>query len=184
MKQCRYCGAEYPDDATLCATDRQPLAFWTPKPPCVQNSASGGGDSRWSLLTRLTNIVMASLVTVVALVRGLGEEMILGGLSTEDAVVGVVMLMLALSWLVAAVGLWLRRRWAWYVSLLAALVVLLLSSMMLCYSIVLSAHAGINALTEEMVDVCALPFVLVLVPLAFGLVGMRAECSRKILHDD
>jgi hypothetical protein len=25
MKQCSYCGAEYPDDATICAIDENPL---------------------------------------------------------------------------------------------------------------------------------------------------------------
>jgi hypothetical protein len=32
MKRCDYCGKEYPDDATECATDGQPLARTGPPP--------------------------------------------------------------------------------------------------------------------------------------------------------
>jgi hypothetical protein len=33
MKQCTYCGKEYPDDATECSVDGYPLATVAPKPP-------------------------------------------------------------------------------------------------------------------------------------------------------
>jgi len=32
MKKCTYCGKEYPDDATVCSVDEQPLAFVPPRP--------------------------------------------------------------------------------------------------------------------------------------------------------
>jgi hypothetical protein len=33
MKNCTYCGKEYPDEALACATDGEPLRDMTPKPP-------------------------------------------------------------------------------------------------------------------------------------------------------
>jgi membrane protease YdiL (CAAX protease family) len=33
MKRCPYCGAEYPDDASVCSIDRQPLPENVPQPP-------------------------------------------------------------------------------------------------------------------------------------------------------
>jgi hypothetical protein len=37
MKRCTYCGKEYPDDATECSIDRQPLADFPPKPASTEN---------------------------------------------------------------------------------------------------------------------------------------------------
>jgi hypothetical protein len=36
MKRCTYCGKEYPDDATECIIDRQPLADFPPKPASTE----------------------------------------------------------------------------------------------------------------------------------------------------
>ena len=33
MKQCSYCGKEYPDDASVCSTDAEPLREVVPKSP-------------------------------------------------------------------------------------------------------------------------------------------------------
>jgi len=41
MKQCTYCGKEYPEDATECSVDGHPLATIVPKPPLPElNSAT------------------------------------------------------------------------------------------------------------------------------------------------
>lgn len=43
MKKCPYCGKEYPDDATVCAIDQEPLQSDTP--PAAQTSEDPKPDS-------------------------------------------------------------------------------------------------------------------------------------------
>lgn len=40
MKTCPYCGEKYPDDATICELDQNPLVHFDPKPPIDSSSPS------------------------------------------------------------------------------------------------------------------------------------------------
>jgi len=75
MKKCTWCGKEYPDDATACSLDLQPLVCVAPPPTAPSEAQSGNHEAlarRRSLgfreLTRLQNLW--DFVFGVALIGG------------------------------------------------------------------------------------------------------------------
>jgi hypothetical protein len=69
MKQCTYCGKEYPDDATVCEIDRQPLVpFGTkvaePRRSCSEINALIGPGGRWLIFAGIPMSVCAILFVV------------------------------------------------------------------------------------------------------------------------
>lgn len=64
MKQCPYCGAEYPDDAAICATDETPLE----KPQSQKEPATSSIERLWTPYLILCSI-SAGLSVLVCLVQ-------------------------------------------------------------------------------------------------------------------
>lgn len=56
MKKCNYCGKEYPDDATVCTVDHQPLTGDTGQPKQNPPAQSVSKPVKPALMTRLRSL--------------------------------------------------------------------------------------------------------------------------------
>jgi Domain of unknown function (DUF4034) len=61
MKKCSYCGAEYPDDAVMCAVDQTPLDNPPPSPPALGKGHSGIGVASFVISIVVGCFMMATL---------------------------------------------------------------------------------------------------------------------------
>jgi hypothetical protein len=98
MKKCSYCGAEYPDDAVMCAIDHTPLGSLSPS---LEHKHSGIGIASFVISTAVGCLMMAAICVagILAAHRIPGERTYPG-----QTVVGLVIIFLAAAD-VAAIGL-------------------------------------------------------------------------------
>ncbi|MGO8766839.1 MAG: hypothetical protein ACLQSR_17110 [Limisphaerales bacterium] len=80
MKTCSYCGAEYPDDATLCASDHTPLdppvkpsVFKTEQAP-YEPSTLSEADKKLDLVTLMRCGTLAEADVIASRLRAAGIE--------------------------------------------------------------------------------------------------------------
>ena len=98
MKKCSYCGAEYPDDAVMCAIDHTPLDS---PPPSLENEHSGIGIASFVISIAVGCFMLAAICVagILAAHRIPGERTYPGQMA-----VGLVIIFLAAAD-VAAIGL-------------------------------------------------------------------------------
>jgi hypothetical protein len=83
MKKCPYCGARYPDDAVVCATDQTPLDPPNEPPPPERKEmeydfvplSEAEYRNDWVTLVRCRTLLAAD--AVAAMLRGVGIEVFL-----------------------------------------------------------------------------------------------------------
>ena len=83
MKTCSYCGKKYPDDATVCELDQNPLVLFKPKPPIDSFSPSKKHQSIKQPITG-SRILSIGGFAVLAGLCGFGATWLVAGFLAKE----------------------------------------------------------------------------------------------------